>query len=121
PAVSQVFNILPTDRGRPLTDLVSRVNMPTLADDVRAVFQTGKSVERTLDHNGGEAHYLLRLVPYLDIDQKIEGVVLTLVDITSLTNAEAHQKVLIDELNHRVKNMLMVVMGVAERTYRTTS
>jgi two-component system CheB/CheR fusion protein len=62
----------------------------------------------------------LRLVPYLDGDQKIGGVVLTLVDVTSLTNAEAHQKVLIDELNHRVKNMLMVVMGVAEQTIRTS-
>ena len=120
PAISQVFNILPSDRGRPLTDLVSRVEMPNLTEDVLTVFQTGKTVERTLDHDGGATHFLLRLVPYLDVNQKIVGVVLTLVDITSLTNAEAHQKVLIDELNHRVKNMLMVVMGVAEQTYRTT-
>ncbi len=120
PAVSQIFNILPGDRGRPLTDLVSRVAMPDLVDDVRAVFDTGKTVERTLDHQQGGGHYLLRLVPYLDADQKIEGVVLTLVDITSLTRAEAHQKVLIDELNHRVKNMLTVVIGVAEQTIRTS-
>jgi two-component system CheB/CheR fusion protein len=120
PAISQIFSILPSDRGRPLTDLVSRVAMPDLTSDVRTVFQTGKTIERTLDHNQGQAHYLLRLVPYVDGDQKIEGVVLTLVDITSLTNAEAQQKVLIDELNHRVKNMLMVVMGVAEQTIRTS-
>jgi two-component system CheB/CheR fusion protein len=66
PAISQIFSILPSDRGRPLTDLVSRVAMPDLTSDVRTVFQTGKTIERTLDHNQGQAHYLLRLVPYVD-------------------------------------------------------
>jgi two-component system CheB/CheR fusion protein len=120
PAVSHIFNILPGDKGRPLTDLVSRVAMPHLAEDVRQVIETGRTIERTLDHNDGTAHYLLRIVAYLDADQKIEGVVLTLVDVTSLTRAEAHEKVLIEELNHRVKNMLTVVISVAEQTLRTS-
>lgn len=119
PAVSQIFNILPSDRGRPLTDLVSSIALPNLARDVRSVFKTGKTVERTLDNGENGAHYLLRLVPYRDGDQRIEGVVLTLVDVTSLTKAEQHQKVLIDELNHRVKNMLTVVISVAEQTYKS--
>ncbi len=121
PAVSQIFNILPSDRGRPLTDLAGKVALPDLAADVRAVFESGKAIERTLEHDLGHAHYLLRLVPYLDNDRKIGGVVLTMVDVTSLTNAEAQQKLLIDELNHRVKNMLTVVMGMAEQTIRTSS
>ncbi len=120
PAASNIFNIRPGDRGRPLTDLVSRVDLPTLAEDVRAVFTSGKTLERTIEHDRGSAHYLLRLVPYRDSDRRIEGVVLTFVDITSLTQAEAHQKVLIAELNHRVKNMLMVIISVAEQTYRTS-
>jgi two-component system CheB/CheR fusion protein len=120
PSVSQVFNIRPTDRGRPLTDLVSRVSLPTLAEDVRSVFSSGKLLERTIDHDQGQTHYLLRLVPYRDGDGRIEGVVLTFVDVTTLRKAEAQQKVLIDELNHRVKNMLTVVIAVAEQTYRTS-
>jgi two-component system CheB/CheR fusion protein len=119
PAASNIFNILPGDRGRPLTDLVSRVALPTLTEDVRSVFANGKMLERTIEHDRGSAHYLLRLVPYRDNGGRIEGVVLTFVDITSLTKAEAHQKVLIAELNHRVKNMLMVIISVAEQTYRT--
>ena len=120
PAVSQIFNILPGDRGRPLTDLVSRIDLPTLTEDVRAVLASGRTIERTVAHQAGPAHYLLRLVPYRDSDLKIEGVVVTFVDVTSLTRAEAHQKVLIDELNHRVKNMLTVVISIAEQTYRTS-
>jgi len=118
PAASNIFNILPGDRGRPLTDLVSRVALPTLAEDVRAVFTSGKTLERTIAHDRGSAHYLLRLVPYRESDRRIEGVVLTFVDITTLTQAEAHKKVLIAELNTRVMSMLIVIISVAEQTYR---
>jgi two-component system CheB/CheR fusion protein len=121
PAVSRVFNILPGDRGRPLTDLSSRVIMPTLADDVRAVLSTGRKIERRIEQDGGVTHFLMGMFPYRDVDRRIEGVVVTFVDVTSLTHAEAHQRVLIAELNHRVKNMLTVVIAVAEQTLRTSS
>jgi len=84
PAASNIFNILPGDRGRPLTDLVSRVALPTLAEDVRSVFDSGKTLERTIAPEPGAARYLLRLVPHRDSVRKVEGVVLTFVDITSL-------------------------------------
>ncbi|HEX4080501.1 MAG TPA: CheR family methyltransferase [Rhizomicrobium sp.] len=119
PAVSQIFNILPTDRGRPLTDLSSRFSLPTLADDVREVFNSGKSLERTVVPDGNGTYFLLRLAPYRDQSAGVEGVVLTFVDVTSLTRAEQHQRRLIAELNHRVKNMLAIVIAIAEQTYRT--
>ncbi|HEY4030139.1 MAG TPA: CheR family methyltransferase [Caulobacteraceae bacterium] len=120
PAASQIFRILPGDRGRPLTDLASRVTLPGLADDVRSVFATGETLERAVDHEARGARYLLRLIPYRDSDDKIAGVVLTFVDVTTLANAEAHQKVLIAELNHRVKNMLTVVISIAENTSKAS-
>jgi two-component system CheB/CheR fusion protein len=66
-------------------------------------------------------HYLLRIAPYHGSNANIEGAVVTFIDVTTLRRAEAHQQVLIAELNHRVKNMLMVVIGVAEQTYRTSN
>ncbi|HWE47220.1 MAG TPA: CheR family methyltransferase [Caulobacteraceae bacterium] len=117
PAVSEIFKIRPSDRGRPLTDLAGHVELPGLQDDIRKVFATGETVERAVDHESRGAKYLLRLVPYKDSD-KISGVVLTFVDVTTLANAEAHQQVLIAELNHRVKNMLAVVISIAEHTYK---
>jgi two-component system CheB/CheR fusion protein len=121
PAVSQIFNILPSDRGRPLTDLASRFSLPTLTSDVHDVFSSGKSLERTIEPDGGATHFLLRVVPYRDQNSVIEGVVLTFVDVTSLTQAEQHQRRLIAELNHRVKNMLAIVIGIAEQTYRNAA
>ena len=88
PAVSQIFNILPGDRGRPLTDLVSRVPVPTLAEDVRLVLASGEILERSIVDEAEASHYLLRLVPYRDSDLKIEGVVVTFVDVSSVTRVE---------------------------------
>jgi two-component system CheB/CheR fusion protein len=85
PAVSTIFRILPGDKGRPLTDLSSKLDFPTLADDANGVFSSGRVCERNVRHLEKKAHYLARLVPYTDIDKRIEGVVITFVDVTSLT------------------------------------
>jgi two-component system CheB/CheR fusion protein len=50
------------------------------------------------------------------MDAVIQGVVLTFVDVTRLTQAQAHQQVLISELNHRVQSMLMMVIGIAQES-----
>lgn len=39
-------------------------------------------------------------------------------DVTEAKAAEAHQKLLIDELNHRVKNTLAIVQGIAQQTFK---
>jgi two-component system CheB/CheR fusion protein len=119
PAVSQIFNIIPGDRGRPLTDLTSRIPVPDLADDVRKVFADGQPIERRIERTPDADHFLVRVLPYRDDNNRIDGVIVTFVDVTSLSLAEAHQRVLIAELNHRVKNMLTVVIAIAEQTLRT--
>jgi two-component system CheB/CheR fusion protein len=122
PAVSHLFNILPSDRGRPLTDLSGRITLTTLADDVQEVLASGRMRERSVDLEGEQhVNYLLRMAPYRDSLQAIDGVVLTFFDVTSLTRAEAHQRVLIAELNHRVKNMLAIVIAIAEQTFRMSA
>ena len=41
-------------------------------------------------------------------------------DITEKKQAEAHQQLLIDELNHRVKNTLAIVQGIAQQSLKST-
>jgi two-component system, chemotaxis family, CheB/CheR fusion protein len=121
PSVKEVFNILPSDRGRPITDLSSRLSMPTMAEDVRTVLADEREVERHVVTKAGDAHFLVRLAPYRDGDRKTEGVVVTFADITAIAEAEAAHRTLIDELNHRVKNMLTVVIGMLEQTLKTAA
>ena len=115
PPVAELFNVIPSDHGRPLTDLVGRVDYPDLEKDIRAVFG-GEVIERAVSHADGKTHYLARILPYRSADYTIDGVLLTFVDVTNLVAAEEQQKVLAAELSHRVKNTLAVVSSIAERT-----
>jgi two-component system CheB/CheR fusion protein len=92
PAVSQIVNILPTDKGRPITDLSSRLFAPHLAADVSAVLASGELIEYRVDNENGEGHYLVRLAPYRDADNHLNGVVATFIDVPNLTQAEARQR-----------------------------
>jgi two-component system, chemotaxis family, CheB/CheR fusion protein len=55
---------------------------------------------------------LVGLRPYRTTDERVNGIVLTFLDVTSLVRAEEHQRALVAELNHRVKNMLTVVLSL---------
>ncbi|MBA1274015.1 PAS domain-containing sensor histidine kinase [Stutzerimonas azotifigens] len=56
--------------------------------------------------------------PLHDADGKLIGAINMLVDITERKQAENRQKILIDELNHRVKNTLATVQSLASQTAR---
>lgn len=116
PAASTFFNLRAIDVGRPLTDLATRLDYPALKAHIVGVFKSGERLEHQIARDADGRHYLVRLIPYRNGDQGIEGVVVTFVDVTSLAEAEEHQRTLISELNHRVKNMLTVVMSIANQT-----
>jgi two-component system CheB/CheR fusion protein len=117
PAVSQLFNIIASDKGRPLGDLAIKLDYPELQADIARVLETGTPYERRAHQNAAEApYYLARLTPYRHAGGEIEGVVATFVDVTSLAKSEARQRSLISELNHRVKNTLTLVVSIAQQT-----
>ncbi len=115
PDAAKLFNLLPGDQGRPLTDLSSRLVYPDLKNDISAVFN-GRVIERAIRVSDGSEHYLARLLPYRTPDKVIDGVLLTFVDVSKIIEAEEQQQVLTAELSHRVKNTLAVVSSIAERT-----
>ena len=116
PAVTKLFNLIASDSGRPLTDIVSRIDYPDLEQDMRRVCAGEDVAERSVGHLSGNGYYLARILPYRTPNNQIDGVLLTFVDVTNLVAAEEQQKVLAAELSHRVKNTLAVVSSIAERT-----
>jgi two-component system CheB/CheR fusion protein len=116
PAATSIFNLISTDRGRPLTDIVSTVDLGELRRDIRIVFERGETVERRVHKVNGSVHYLMRLLPYLGRHNAVEGVIVTFVEVTKLVEGEAHQRTLVEELNHRVRNMLTIVSAIATQT-----
>jgi two-component system, chemotaxis family, CheB/CheR fusion protein len=116
PAATGVFNLIGSDCGRPLTDIASHVEVGDLRHDIEAVAESGEPIERRVRRREGAAHYLMRILPFRQESGAIEGVVVTFVDVTGLVEAEEHQRLLVAELNHRVRNMLAVVVALAKQT-----
>ena len=81
PPVTELFNLRLSDRGRPLTDLTHRLGPNTLQDDARRVLARLVPVERELLSEDGR-WYLTRLNPYRTADDRIDGVVVTFIDVT---------------------------------------
>jgi len=80
PAARSAFNILPTDIGRPLSELRPNINISDLEDILREVIETLGTRERKVADKQGRP-YSLRVRPYRTGDDKIDGAVITLVDI----------------------------------------
>ena len=59
--------------------------------------------------------------PLYDENGKLVGAVNMMVDVSTHKRAEKVQALLIDELNHRVKNTLAVVQSLAHQTLRSTN
>ena len=72
PAVKTLFNILPGDRGRPLTDLNSRLSLPDFVEDIRSVFDAGagRSSARSIIQDAADPLSSLRLAPYRGSDRR---------------------------------------------------
>ncbi len=86
PAVA-LFNLIPTDVGRPLADLTSRLNYPDLAADAERVLDDLTVAELEVGHADGRC-FLARMRPYRTQDDHISGVVATFVDISARKQAE---------------------------------
>ena len=92
PRAADIFSIIATDIGRSLLDITHRLEYGQLADDVSSTFDTLHPVERELRSNDGR-YYLMRLLPYRTTEDKIEGAVMTFIDISRRREAEAKARI----------------------------
>jgi len=91
--IASVFRIHPDDVGRQVSDFSHNIVRPSLIDDIAQVRRTGKVLEDEVRDRGG-IPYFLRILPYRihkngDSASQIDGVVLTLTEISSLDRARA--------------------------------
>jgi two-component system CheB/CheR fusion protein len=121
PAITQVLHLVETDVGRPIAHIKARIPIEELYDDVRRVLRTLASAERELTAPDSGTRYIVRILPYRGIDNFIAGVVITFIDVTAITRAEERQRLLLAELQHRVRNTLGVVRSISRRTAESSS
>ncbi|APG89503.1 chemotaxis protein CheB [Sinorhizobium americanum] len=87
PRLTDIFNVTLNDEGRPITDFTHNLEYENLAEDARSVLEDLAPVEREVKSRN-DGWYLVRMRPYRTIDDKIDGVVATFVDVTQRRQAE---------------------------------
>jgi two-component system, chemotaxis family, CheB/CheR fusion protein len=117
PSAKELFSLRDNDHGRPITEITHRLDSPDLAKEIRKVIESQSGLEREVDAGDGRS-YIMRILLYRTVEDEVSGVVITFTDITERKKTEQHQRLLLAELNHRVKNMLATVQAIATQTIR---
>jgi two-component system, chemotaxis family, CheB/CheR fusion protein len=82
PAMAQVLNLIAADVGRPFRHLAGTIDWPGLSGDAATVLETLSPIEREVAGVENGHSYLMRVLPYRTPSGGVDGVVVTLVDIT---------------------------------------
>jgi len=85
---NRLFKLIPTDVGRPLSDIASDLLYPDMAEEAREVLRTLVFSEKQISTTDGR-WYTVRIMPYRTINDVISGVVITFADITEAKKLEA--------------------------------
>jgi transcriptional regulator with PAS, ATPase and Fis domain len=88
PQATQIIKFIPGDVGRPITDLVSHLKYPSLAEDAREVLRSLVAMEKPTTTRDGR-WFAVRIMPYRTLDDRIDGVVITFTDSTTTKTLEA--------------------------------
>jgi two-component system CheB/CheR fusion protein len=88
PHTAKIIKLIPTDVGRPVTDLVSDLSYPELPADAKEVLRTLVFIEKPIAASDGR-WFTVRIMPYRTLDDRIDGVVITFADITVAKTLEA--------------------------------
>jgi two-component system CheB/CheR fusion protein len=80
PKLGDLFNVRITDRGRPISDLTHRLGYEDLRKDAEAVLSRLIPIEREVHDDRGR-WYLARVLPYRSTEDRIDGIVITFIDI----------------------------------------
>jgi two-component system, chemotaxis family, CheB/CheR fusion protein len=84
---TDLFSITPSDEGRPISDFSHQLDYDELIQDTRKVLSDLVPIRREV-HGRNDLWYEMRMRPYRTVDNKIDGVVITFVDITERRRVE---------------------------------
>lgn len=123
PKLGELFNVRMVDRGRPISDQTNRLGYSELDDDARKVLKHLVPVEREVKDTEGN-YYFARILPYRSSEDRIEGVVITFMDISERKGAEIKLRESQDKLNIALEAARMgvwnhdLITGKIESTLR---
>jgi|GEM_PF-595819 len=88
PAAASIFNLIPADSGRPFRHLAGKIDWASFTQDAETVLTGQTFAEREMASLDRERCYLKRIFPYRAHEGRIDGIVVTFIDITERKRAE---------------------------------
>jgi two-component system CheB/CheR fusion protein len=85
---TSIIKLIAGDTGRPITDINTDLDYPEMAADVREVLRTLVFIEKQVATRDGR-WFLVRIMPYRTLENRIDGVVITFSNITEAKRLEA--------------------------------
>jgi two-component system CheB/CheR fusion protein len=110
PLAEKVLNLIPTDIGRPITDLKPNIEIPNLERMVSESIETATLKEQKVQDRRGR-WYSLRIRPYKTSEDVVEGVVMTLMDIDALKTEVNELHLYAESIVQTVRQPLIVLGG----------
>jgi two-component system CheB/CheR fusion protein len=102
PMAERMLNLIPTDAGRPIGHIKTNLDLPELEQVIRESIDTVTAIERQVQDRQGN-WFVLRIRPYKNVDNRIDGAVLSLFDVDAMHRREAE-----------VREMLHYAEGVVQ-------
>lgn len=101
---ARIIKLIPSDVGRPVTDIASEIEYPDLADDARDVLRTLVFKEKQAAARDGR-WFAVRIMPYRTLENVIDGVVITFTDISANRTLENTLRVQADQLRQMTESL----------------
>lgn len=100
--LTDFFSVTPADVGRAIGDFTTSLDYRTLEEDARQVLTRLTPIERETRSQREGKIYLARLRPYRTVNDGIDGVVISFVDVTGQKKTEAELRVSQERLGHEL-------------------
>jgi two-component system CheB/CheR fusion protein len=102
PQTTSIIKLIAGDAGRPITDIATELDYPGLSADAREVLRSLAFIEKQVATRDGR-WFLVRIMPYRTLENRIDGVVITFSNITEAKTLEAQLRQTQAETENRVK------------------
>jgi two-component system CheB/CheR fusion protein len=87
PGTVKQINLLPTDIGRPLSNISTNIKFETIENDIKQVIAEGGIITKEIETDNGK-WYQIMTMPYIHTENKSDGAIITFNEITELKKAQ---------------------------------
>jgi len=101
---ANIIKLIPSDAGRPITDIAREIEYPELADDAREVLRTLVFKERLVTGTRNR-WFTVKILPYRTLENVIDGVVITFTDASATQKLETTLRKETNDLKQLIESL----------------